>query len=117
MKRDDDFLRGLLIGFEDSEDYLIIDALVMGMSKEDTKRHYHIQLLSDAGFLIQTGNGTYRMTNQGHDFLASIRDEGIWAQTKEVVAETGGHVALELVKSVSYGFLKKKIEKHAGIEL
>ena len=67
--------------------------------------------------LTGTGEGTYRLSNQGHDFIEAIRDKGIWEKTKKAVTETGGNATLEMVKIIASGFLKEKLSKHTGIEL
>ena len=48
--------------------------------------------------------------------MEAMRDEGIWKRTKDVVAETGGNAALEIVKAIAVGLLKQKIAKHTGLE-
>ena len=83
---------------------------------------YQIVLLSQAEFLECTDISMasvvpdrLRITFAGHDYLDSIRDDGIWNKTKQAVAETGGSATLEIIKSLATGFLKKKIEQHTGI--
>jgi len=70
----------------------------------------------DSGLAIRR-SVRYWITSAGHDYLETIRDEGIWKKTKDVVSETGGSATLEIIMSLATGFLKKKIEKHTGIEL
>ncbi len=82
MKRDDDFIRELLFEIEASDDPYLIADLVMSPSAEDLKRHMHAKWLSDAGLLLEENDGVFRITNQGHDYLAAIRDDGIWKKTK-----------------------------------
>jgi hypothetical protein len=117
VKRDDDLLRALLLEFEGQADWLILVRNHLNMSAEDRVRQYHVHLLSDAGMVTAVGSSTYRMTNAGHDYLDAIRQDGIWAKTKQAVAETGGTATLEIMKSLAIGFLKTKIEKHTGIAL
>ena len=50
----------------------------------------------DAGYITEESNEVYRLTSQGHDFIESIRDEGIWNKTKAMVSETGGNATLEI---------------------
>lgn len=120
MKRDNDYLRELLFKTENSDDYLIFAIPTLGMSPGEQKAYYHIQLLSDAGYVVKvrdTENSGHRLTFQGHDFIEAIRDEGIWEKTKKTVAETGGNATLEMVKAIASGLLKKKLSEHAGIDL
>ena len=89
----------------------------MGQSYDEEKKWYHLQLLSDSGYLIQENESAYGLAAEGHDFIESIRDEGIWNQTKSAVAETGGTATLELIKDIGLGCVKKKLSEHTGIEL
>lgn len=114
MQRDDEYIRDLLFEIEEQDDYLM---LIPQTLNSDRKKIYHAQLLCDSGYMIQISDAGYRLTSQGHDFISSIRDEGIWNKTKAAVAETGGNVTLEVLKSLAYGFLKKKISDHTGVEL
>ena len=98
MKRDQDFIRELLFEFEEAEDFYIDGSEVMGISRDEVRRVYHIKLLKDAGFLADLDEGMFRLTNSGHDYIEAIRDEGVWSKTKAAVAETGGSATLEIVK-------------------
>lgn len=117
MRRDDDYIRDFLFEIEKQDDYLVLIPQTLGASLADRKKLYHAQLLCDSGYMIQISNAGYRLTSQGHDFISSIRDEGIWSEAKAAVAETGGNATLEVIKSLAYGLLKKKISTHTGIEL
>ena len=59
----------------------------------------------------------YRLSNDGHDFLKAIRSDGVWSQTKKIVAESGGNATLELIKTLATSFLKKEIEDRTGLKL
>lgn len=120
MKRDNDYLRKLLFKIESSDNYLIFVPLTFGMSDEQHKEYYHVQLLCDAGYLVklnETKNSGYRLTSQGHDFIEAIRDKGIWEKTKDAVAETGGNATMDILKTLAQGLLRKKVAEHTGIEL
>ena len=116
MERDKDYLRELMLAFEAQADHIIpvADLIVF---EGDRRRAGHVKLLIDEGLLESPGRGVVRITARGHDFIESIRDPGIWARTKEAVAETGGNATLDIVKQLATGFLKKKITQHTGIEL
>jgi len=117
VKRDDDYLRQLLIEFEQQPDWRILVASQLKQTEDETKREYHVHLLCDACLLVQVARSMYRMTSQGHDYLDAVRDVGIWQKTKKVVVDTGGNATLEIVKALALGFLKQKIEKHTGVTL
>lgn len=67
--------------------------------------------------MVQIDQHAFRLTSQGHDYLDAIRDQGIWAKTKDVVAKTGGSATLEIVKALATGLLKKQISERTGIDL
>ena len=117
MQRDNDYIRSLLFEIENGDESLFLFARHMGQSYDEEKKWYHLQLLCDSGYLIQENESAYRLAAEGHDFIESIRDEGIWNQTKSAVAETGGTATLELIKAIGLGYVKKKLSEHTGIEL
>ena len=120
MKRDNDYLRNLLFKIESNDGYLIFVPHTYGMSDEQLKEYYHVQLLCDAGYLVKlrdTENSGYRLASQGHDFIDTIRDKGVWEKTKAAVSQKGGNATIEILKTLAHGFLKKKVADHTGIEL
>ena len=118
MKRDDDFIRKLLLEYEGNDEWLLITPGNTHDAKPDERRErYHVLLMMDAGLLTEVGKGTFRISNAGHDYLEAIRDEGIWTKTKAAVAGTGGSASLEIIKALALGFLKAKIEQHTGVKL
>ena len=117
MKRDYDYLRELMFEIEEKESHQYIFPLLMSQSREEQKKHHHLSLLCDKGFLEQLNDHVYRMTSAGHDFIESVRDGGIWEKTKVAVAETGGNASIELINRLAQGYLKKKIAEHTGLEL
>ncbi len=117
MKRDDDYLRELLLSFEGDDKPLVLVSRALSQSAAEQKKNYHIELLCDAGFMTLVPPSGYRMTMQGHDYLDAIRSEGVWQRTKQAVAETGGSATLEILKALATGFVKKKLTEHTGIEL
>ena len=76
MTRDDDYIRTLLFEAEASDKPSIIAFLSTAPDPEELKRHVHVEWLCDAGLLAPVGKHTYRITSQGHDYLAAIRNEG-----------------------------------------
>ena len=77
---------------------------------------YHAELLEEAGLVHATilkamGSGPtqfhiYRLTWQGHELLDSIRNESIWSKTKSTIADKGGVMTFELIKSVAIDLAK-----------
>lgn len=117
MKRDDEYIRNMLFEMEANEDSYVFLPSKINLSHEDKKRKYHMELLLDYGYLRMISGRTVRLTAQGHDYLNAVRDEGIWQRTKASVAETGGSVALDVLKQIALGLFKKQIEERTGIVL
>ncbi|MDE0508892.1 MAG: DUF2513 domain-containing protein [Gammaproteobacteria bacterium] len=115
MKRDDDFLRELLIQMEESNDRIFI--VPNTLDGANSKEIHHILILCDYGYAEQLNDHAYRLTAHGHDFIDSIRDDSVWEKTKAAVAETGGNATIEMIKTLATGFLKKKVSEHTGIEI
>jgi hypothetical protein len=85
---------------------------------EPSDRH-QLWLMQDAGWIEgrHAEEGFFRITSRGHDYLDAVRNDGIWAQTREAVRDAGGSATLEIVKAVAIGFVRKKLEQHTGLEL
>jgi hypothetical protein len=83
---------------------------------------YHLSQISKAGFIDDggirpaEGIGFRSLTPDGHDFLDSVRDAGIWAKTKKGALASGGFT-IDLLKDLAKGFVKKQIEERTGIKL
>jgi hypothetical protein len=113
MKRDDDFIRALLFEAESSDqDLMIFEDL--SPTLEDEKRKVHTLLLCDSGFFARNGQYRYRITNQGHDYLAVIRDDTIWKKTKEGAAKLGGGT-LGMMRDLALALAKQRIADLTGL--
>lgn len=116
MKRDDDYIRDLLFEAEASDQPYLLAVLVMSPSEVDLKRHMHAVWLSDAGFFQEVNKGVFRITNQGHDYLAAIRDDGVWQKTK-TAASTAGGVGLGVMKDIAVAYVRQELSDRLGIAL
>lgn len=116
MRRDDDFIRALLFEAEESRQPFLVAPISLRPSTEDLKRHMHAKWLADAGLFLEVNEGVFRLTNQGHDYLASIRDEGIWRKTKESAASVGG-VGLSIMKDIAVAYAKQELSIKLGINI
>ncbi len=116
MKRDDDYIRKLLLDLEASDEVDLVCFQSFDDTEEEKKRYYHLQLLNDAGLMLETQKGVYRMTNQGHDFVAAIRSDTIWTKTKAGASQIGG-VTLGILKDLAVSYLKQEAKKTLGIDL
>lgn len=117
MQRDNDYIRELLLEIENCDKTILIFPKTMGMSNNAAKKWYHLQLLCDSGYLVEVNESAYRLTAEGHDFIESIRDYGIWNQIKSAIAQTGGSATLELIKCIGLGYIKQKLSQNTGIDL
>lgn len=127
MKRDMDLVRDLLLAIDEDPKYdgkhrlMSNDPSDFGISGYSTEVvGYHLDLLLEAG-LIAGQAGTRmpiisKVTWDGHDFLDTIRDPDVWANTKEGAKKAGGFT-LDLLRDLAKGLIKKKIEDHTGVQL
>ena len=109
MKRDMDLVRNLLLGIEERDrgdgNWTSFGDLTLpeGTETPEPMVQEHLRLLLEAGLIEAMVDNTWssravrpiRLTWAGHDFLAAIRDEGVWSSTKEAVGKVGGTAALE----------------------
>ena len=116
MKRDDDYLRELLFEVESQSSGTLTVVGTMGLSPEKEKLLYHIALLSDAGLMTQISSANYRMTNQGHDYLAAVRSDTVWNKTKVGAAKVGG-MTLKMMMDVAIAYGKQEVAEKLGINL
>lgn len=113
MKRDDDFIKQLLIEAEETDDSMLVIFDSLSKDDEDQKRFTHAKWLCDAGYFQEVQRGVFRMTNQGNDYLASIRNEGIWQKTKAAAASMGG-VSLGVMKDIAVAYAKQELSTRLG---
>lgn len=83
---------------------------------EDLNRHFHAELLCDAGFFETVNKGVYRMTNHGHDYAQVIQSNEIWEKTKSGAATLGG-ATLGMMMDLAVGYVKQQAVEKLGIAL
>jgi hypothetical protein len=131
MERDMDLIRDLLLDMERGQKVFevrsdsvsrALGSEEIGMSTEEAdKLDHHFGLLQEKGLVEfrRSGGGAWTVTNitwEGHDFIDSVRDPELWAQTKQGVTKAGGFT-FDVIKAVAKGLLKKKIEQHTGVDI
>lgn len=116
MVRDDEYIRELLLEAEASDDPYFFAPLALSPSSDDLKRHVHANLLRDAGYVAEVHEAVFRLTNQGHDYLAAIRNDTIWQKTKDGASIVGG-VTLGMMKDIALAYVKQEIADKTGITL
>ena len=120
MKRNLDLIRMILLSVEssDSSRLYLEDLNLLGNYTQD-EIAYQIRLLMDSDYIdaceigrigtLKKSYTIYRLTNSGHDYLDSVRDETIWINTKKKLGPTFVSASLELVKEVSFDLIKKSL--------
>ena len=117
MKRDNDFIRNLLFEMEKLDDIAMEAPWDISSNAEEKKRYHHAQLLCDAGLFQEVeAPGVYRMTNQGYDYLESIRSNKIWEKTKAGAAEISG-ITLEIMRGLAAAYLKQEVKEKLNIDI
>ena len=119
MKRDFDLVRKLLVYFEEKPgpEHVKIPP-IEGYDELTIK--YHLVLLHDARLLRcepQTSSSSDRvievlpfdLTWDGHEFLAKIKDDGLWQKTKDTILNKGGQLTINTITTVATLLMKKMI--------
>lgn len=126
MKRDLDLIRDLLLSIERESPHNVFSIKNLpdiGKGTPETTIA-HFNLLITANFVERARDiygvillkDKYSITNQGYDYLDSVRDSELWAKTKSTAEKAGGFT-LEIVGEIAKGLLKTQIKKHAGIDI
>lgn len=122
MRRDMDLVRRILLKAEESTEeqgragWLKLD----GYDQMTVARH--VQLLKEAGLAeahVLTGDGVapqaalvFRLTWEGHDFLDAVRNDTVWAKTKQLLKEKGGSGSFEIIKAIAISYAKAQLGLH-----
>lgn len=104
-----------LLSYENFETELIID----GSTPAEVEYHFRLLVSSGMFEIPRSSGGMYilrGLTNKGHDFVDSVRDETIWRLTKGGLEKAGGFT-VDTITAIAKGFLRKQLEKHTGIQL
>ena len=126
MKRDLDIIRDLLLALEAGSENNTFSTkklpILSDVSVEAVLAHFN--LLVGAG-IIEKARGLYgdsplrdkfSISNEGYDYLEAIRDNAVWAKTKDAANKAGGFT-LDLIGEIARGLIKTQLKKHTGIEL
>ena len=124
MKRNLDLMRQILLAREASDKLRIFDSDIANTIESLKETNYNIQLLDDAGYIetkshidrIELEDGRliplerfeiYRLTNAGHDYLDSVRDDEIYKKIKQKLGPHITSATLDVIKHVSESILLK----------
>ena len=124
MRRDLDLVRNILLHIEGKHEAASIQKLDFDAFNGFTQKviYEHARLLREAGYLRDTKQVlgmsvmVSGLTWKGHDFLDSVRDPQVWAETKDAANKVGGWT-VSLVSEIAKGLIKTKIKQHTGVEL
>lgn len=113
MKRDDELLRVLLIRIEDDPVWKHMHVMTDESTDEELREYYHLQLLSDEGFLEESGihGGCFRMTNGGQDFVRMIRDDTMWKRVKARADKAEAGVPLRVLFGIADLIVREDLRK------
>ena len=101
MKRDEDYIREMLLEIENHENSLYP---ILNVLDRDDKKYHHAQLLCDDGFLLRESEQMYRLTSKGHDYIAAIRDPKTWDKIKKKTSEIFSIVTTSVLSEVAKDF-------------
>ena len=119
MKRDMDLVRKILLEIEEKYVSTAICNLKIEGYDMDTVA-YHCKILYEAGLISSykvnsANNNIYRfdvgsLTWDGHDYLDKIRDDSLWAKTKDTIVQKGLPLILDTIKTVSSALITAAAE-------
>jgi hypothetical protein len=111
MKRDMDLVRLILIRIEDAAHGEFDTGSLSPEGYDRRTVAQHVELLEEARLLEANllrlesegaiGGRVERLTWDGHEYLAAVRNATIWSRTKKLVGEKLGSAPLEVFKSVA----------------
>jgi hypothetical protein len=114
MKCDMDLIRELLRRIEEHPGAELPDRLeIDGKSAEEVS--YHVMLAHEAGFIEAIDASSTagidwipeRLTWEGHEFLESARDDGLWKKAKDTALSKGGGFTLDVLKAILVELAKR----------
>lgn len=128
MKLDPDLLRNILLEIET----LPAEATPANArkflkltfdSKSEAEVSEHVKLLQEAGYIEaikipqQIGILWFptRITWKGHEYLASVRAENVYAKTKEIASKAFGALTIETIKAAVPAALNALLKSHGYI--
>lgn len=114
MTRDMDLVRKILLALEQKEpptttEFLRIDDYPSDIVAQHCEMMYQHGLIQQfnaqktfGGFGLWEVGG---ITWEGYDYLDSIRDDSIWAKTKDAIKKKGLPMIVDTIKTVSSAFI------------
>lgn len=137
MKIDQQYLKDLLIAFEDSEgpDTTLEEIKNAGFETESSAFIFHMRLVHDNGLICKTNGESnlgqiftrtdegasyfwdeipWRLSAKGHDFIADLRQKEVWEQVKTGFKDASISTLISVSRELAEGYAKKKISGILG---
>lgn len=119
VKRDMELIRKLLLHIEENTGGKRLRSTEIELDDyEKDEIGYHLKLLIDAGFTDAICSTAARdefpeclikgLTWVGHDFLDSVRNDGVWGHVKNAIKPLGT-VPFEVMKCVAVAYISKQL--------
>ncbi len=132
MKPDPDYIKRLLLAFQDAPDPTtdIRELKQKGLSYEDPEFYFHLRLLNDQGFVerddgepglgadaVLAGNYSWsviplRLTASGHEFAEAMSHSKAFAAVKHSLVTS----SLSVMRDIAVAAFKMEISRH-GVHL
>ncbi|EKK3995790.1 DUF2513 domain-containing protein [Cronobacter sakazakii] len=139
MKINQEYLKDLLLAFEDTEgpDTWVYELVAKGYDQESPEFIFHMRLLDDNGLICRVDGepgfghqyqayiGGYdyywvdvplRLTARGHDFIADLRQKEVWNSVKENFKDASMSTLVDVAKQLAQGYAKQKIKALTGFD-
>lgn len=135
MKIDQQYLKNLLIAFEDNPatETNIHELKVLGFDYHEPKFLFHMRLLDDQRLIARVddrpGFGYYnssdrpgfatvplRLTSEGHAFIEALRQKEVWNSVKENFKDASVSTLVDVAKQLAQGYAKQKIKSLTGFD-
>ncbi|WP_458038796.1 DUF2513 domain-containing protein [Pantoea ananatis] len=140
MKIDHQYLKDLLITFEDTEgpDTWVYELVAKGYDQNSSEFIFHMRLLDDnqlihrvdgeagfgheyhphiGGFSYHWFDVPLRLTARGHDFISDLRQKEVWETVKTNFKDEGLSTLMTVTKGLAKAFAKKRIKDLTGLEI
>lgn len=119
MKRDMDLVRRLLFYIEENQENEPLQSGEINIDgHEEGAIGYHLKIMADGGLIDAQDITTFdsvsydffirNITWYGHEFLDSVRDDGLWTRTKEALKPVGS-ASLSVVMNLAASLLNKQL--------
>jgi hypothetical protein len=117
VKRDMELVRKILLETEEASNNPIEWIVLNIEGYEPEFVSYHVKMMAQADLieaedLTTIGSFEWQPKSlrwEGHEFLDAVRNETVWAKTKEIVKSKGGSVGFEVLKELAMQIFKSSM--------